>query len=57
MAKKQVFGDEALALKLSQRKMAKVIIPHTNGKGGFAFSEAIMDQEKVKEYIAAKTKS
>ncbi len=52
MAKKQLYGDEALALKLSQRKMAKVIIPHKNGKGGFSFSEANMDAEKVKEYIA-----
>jgi hypothetical protein len=52
MAKKQVFGDEALALKLSQRKMAKVIVPHANGKGGFNYTEAIMDQEKVKEYLA-----
>ncbi len=54
MAKKQLYGDEALALKFSQRKMAKVIVPHKNGKGGFAFSEAIMDQEKVKEYLASK---
>jgi hypothetical protein len=52
MAKKQVFGDEALALKLSQRKMAKVIVPRPNGKGGFTYSEAIMDQDKVKEYLA-----
>lgn len=54
MAKKQIYGDEALALKLSQRKMAKVILPHKNGKGGFSYSEAIMDAEKVKEYLAAK---
>lgn len=52
MAKKQLYGDEALALKLSQRKMAKVIIPHSNGKGGFNYSETSMDAEKVKEYIA-----
>ncbi len=54
MAKKQVYGDEAIALKLSQRKMAKVILPQKNGKGGFAFAETIMDQEKVKEYLASK---
>lgn len=52
MAKKQLYGDEALALKFSQRKMAKVILPQKNGKGGFSFHETSMDVEKAKEFIA-----
>lgn len=51
MAKKQAFGEEALALKHSQRKMAKVIISSMNERGKFAFKETMIDQENVKDFI------
>jgi hypothetical protein len=51
MAKKQAFGEEALALKQAQRKMAKVIISTKNDKGKFAFRETMMDQEDVSEFL------
>jgi hypothetical protein len=51
MAKKQAFGEEAMALKQSQRKMAKVIISTKNDKGKFAFRETMMDQDDVSEFL------
>lgn len=51
MAKKQAFGEEAQALKASQRKMAKVIISTKNARGKYAFRETMMDQENVNEFI------
>jgi hypothetical protein len=52
MAKKQLYGNEALALKHSQRKMAKVIISKKNPSGSVSFHEHIMDQEKVRDFLA-----
>lgn len=52
MAKKQVFGDQALASKLAQRKMAKVILPKKNSAGTLSFHEAIIDQDRVQEFLA-----
>lgn len=51
MAKKQAFGEEAQALKDSQRKMAKVIISTLNERGKYAYKEVMMDQDDVKDYI------
>lgn len=51
MAKKQAFGEEAQALKASQRKMAKVIISTKNDRGKYSFKETIVDQEGVKDFI------
>lgn len=51
MAKKQAFGEEAQALKASQRKMAKVIISTKNARGKYAFRETMIDQESVKDFI------
>lgn len=52
MAKKQVFGEQVLAKKASQRKMAKVILSKKTGKGKVAFHESTMDQEHVKDFIS-----
>lgn len=52
MAKKQVFGDFAVAAKLSQRKMAKVIISKKNEKGSVGFNEHIINQDNVKEFLS-----
>mgnify|MGYP006276244125 FL=1 len=51
MAKKQAFGEEAQALKESQRKMAKVIISTINERGKYAYRETMMDQSDVQEFI------
>lgn len=51
MAKKQSFGTEALQQKAAHRKMAKVIISSKNDKGKYAYKEAMIDQEDVKEFI------
>lgn len=52
MAKKQVFGEEVLAAKAAQRKMAKVIVSKKTAKGKIAFHESTVDQENVKDYIS-----
>ncbi len=51
MAKKQVFGSDALAAKASQRRMAKVIISTKNENGKYSYREAMIDQENVKDFI------
>ncbi|MDX1590733.1 MAG: DUF4295 family protein [Balneolaceae bacterium] len=51
MAKKQAFGEEALALKQSQRKMAKVIISTKNERGKYSFRETMVDQDSAKDFI------
>lgn len=51
MAKKQAFGEEAQALKKSQRKMAKVIISTKNDRGKFSFRETMIDQDSVTDFI------
>ncbi len=51
MAKKQVFGEEAQARKGTHRKMAKVIISTKLGNNKYAYKEAMVDQDNVKEYI------
>ena len=51
MAKKQAFGEEAQALKQSQRKMAKVVISTINDRGKYAYKETMMDQDDVKDFI------
>jgi len=53
MAKKQSFGEKVLAAKLAQRKMAKVIISHKASHGSFKFKEAIVEADKVQDFISA----
>jgi hypothetical protein len=52
MAKKQEFGEKALAARASARKMAKVVIAKSNGKGTYSFNESMVDQESVKDFLA-----
>lgn len=52
MAKKQVFGEEAQKLKGAHRKMAKVIISTKSTRGKYAFKEAMIDEENVREFIS-----
>ncbi|TVQ70837.1 MAG: DUF4295 domain-containing protein [Balneolaceae bacterium] len=52
MAKKQVFGEQVLAAKATQRKMAKVIFSKKSEKGKVAFLESTMEQDKVKDFIS-----
>lgn len=52
MAKKQVFGSEALAARASQRKMAKVVISTKNEKGTYSYNVSMIDQDSVKDFIA-----
>lgn len=51
MAKKQVFGEDAQQRKGTHRKMAKVIISTKLGNNKFAYKEAMVDQNNVREYI------
>lgn len=51
MAKKQVFGEEAQKLKGAHRKMAKVIISTKSTRGKYAFKEAMVDEDRVREFI------
>ncbi len=52
MAKKQVYGEQVLAAKASQRKMVKVILSRKSAKGKIAFHESTMEQDQVKDFIA-----
>jgi len=51
MAKKQVFGSEALQAKASARKMAKVVISTKNASGKYSYQESMIDHENVKDFI------
>lgn len=51
MAKKQVFGEQVLAARASQRKMAKVIISKKSTRGKVAFQETIIEQDQVKDFV------
>lgn len=53
MAKKQSFGEKVLAAKMAQRKMAKVIITHKSPQGSAKFKEAIVDADKINDFISA----
>lgn len=52
MAKKQTFGEKALATKLSQRKMAKVIVSVKSPAGTYNYRESVVEADKVNEFIA-----
>jgi len=52
MAKKQTFGEKVLAAKLAAKKMAKVVIAKSNGKGTYSFNETMVEQENVKDFLA-----
>lgn len=51
MAKKQAFGAQALQMKQSHRKMAKVVVATRNDKGKYSYREAMVDQESAQEFI------
>lgn len=51
MAKKQSFGSDAQMRKGTHRKMAKVVISTKNNSGKFAYKEAMVDQDAVKDFI------
>jgi len=51
MAKKQVFGSEALQQKASARRMAKVILSTKNESGKYSYREVMIDQDNVKDFI------
>lgn len=57
MAKKQTFGSEALAAKASARKMAKVVIANRKEDGKYSYSESMIDQENVKDFISKNKES
>ncbi len=52
MAKKQVFGEQVLAAKATQRRMVKVILSKKSAKGKVAFQESTIEQDQVKDFIA-----
>lgn len=51
MAKKQTFGEKVLKAKASHRKMAKVVISTKNSAGKYAFKEAMVDHDNVKDFL------
>ncbi len=51
MAKKKVFGEEAQKKAAGQRKMAKVIISKKSARNSYAFKEAMVAQDDVRDYI------
>lgn len=52
MAKKQTFGAEAMQLKAAHRRMAKVIISTpTDKRNKYAFKEAMVEQDSVRDFI------
>lgn len=51
MAKKQKFGEEALKNKGTHRRMAKVIISTKTTRNKYAFKEAMVDQDSVRDFI------
>ncbi|MCH8569165.1 MAG: DUF4295 domain-containing protein [Balneolales bacterium] len=53
MAKKQSFGEKVLAAKMAQRKMAKVVISHKGAHGATKFKEAMVDADKVKDFVSS----
>jgi hypothetical protein len=54
MAKKQTFGDKALASKNASRKMAKVIVSFKSKTGTYNYRESIVELEKAKDFIDGK---
>ncbi|MEC8141662.1 MAG: DUF4295 family protein [Bacteroidota bacterium] len=54
MAKKQIFGSEALQQKAFARKMAKVVVSTKNESGKYSYKEVMIDQENVAEFISKK---
>ena len=55
MAKKQVFGSEALQQKASARKMAKVVVSTKNDSGKYSYKEVMIDQENVASFFSKPT--
>jgi len=51
MAKKQTYGDKALASKLGSRKMAKVIVAFKSKTGNYGYRETIIEMDKAKDFI------
>ena len=51
MAKKKVFGENADQQSSGDRKMAKVIVSTKLGNNKYAYKEAMVDQDNVRDYI------
>ncbi len=51
MAKKQTYGEKALASKLSQRKMAKVIVSVKSDIGTYNYRESMVEVDKVSDFV------
>jgi hypothetical protein len=51
MAKKQTYGEKALASKLSQRKMAKVIVSVKSEIGTYNYRESMVEVDKVGDFV------
>lgn len=51
MAKNKVFGEEAQQRSNADRKMAKVVISTKLGNNKYAYKEAMVDQDNVRDYI------
>ncbi len=52
MAKKQTYGEKALASKMSQRKMAKVIVSVKSEIGTFNYRESMVEVDKVSDFLS-----
>lgn len=53
MAKKQTFGTEAREQKAAHRRMAKVIVATKTANNKYGYKEAIIEQDKVQDFIKA----
>lgn len=51
MAKKQAFGEDVVARKAAQKRMAKVVISTKGESGKFKYREAMVEQDAVKDFI------
>ncbi len=51
MAKKQTFGTEGNEQKATDRRMAKVIVAKKTANNKYAYKEAIIDQDNVRDFI------
>jgi hypothetical protein len=51
MAKKQTYGEKALASKMSQRKMAKVIVSMKSETGTYNYRESMVEVDKVDDFL------
>ncbi len=51
MAKKQTYGEKAIASKLAARKMTKVIVSTKGPKGTVNYRETMIEIDKVADFL------